>query len=630
MIRLSSFKAFVLVTSRYYHSASLSSPSRNLLHLLQLSIAHSSLDLTHQCHARILSLGFSQNPFLATKLISAYAACGFPTESQLVFNSLEQKSVYLWNSLINGYVKNQKYGEAFRLFYQMCCCGVLLDDYTLATLCKVCSEIGDLKAGKLIHGKSVVIGFVLDIIVANSLMFMYCKCGEFRECLKLFGEMPERNATSWNVVIAGYADSGDRNFTKEIIELVKDMQIEGFKLDGFTVSSLLLLCNNDNGKMDYGRELHGFIVRNELGWGFLGSDIHLGCCLIDMYSRNNKVDSGKRVFDRMKRRNVYVWTAMINGYVQNGAMEEALVLFHEMQVKDGVEPNRVSLLSVLPTCGLLADFTSGKQIHGYAIRKKLNHDLSLCNALIDMYSKCGNLNYARRVFEDRSFCRDVISWSSLISGYGLHGMGKEAVFLYDRMLQKGNKPDMITVVGALSACGRSGLVDEGLRIYNSAISEYGIGPTAEICACLVDMLGRSGRLEMALDFIKTMPVEPGPSVWGALVSASILHGNLEMQDLAYKFLIQLEPENPSNYVSLSNIHASCRRWHIVAKVRTIMKERGLRKTPGCSWISISSTTHCFYAADKAHPCSNSIYEILDGLISLMKGIVHPPDFQCMT
>ncbi|KAF2285565.1 hypothetical protein GH714_005542 [Hevea brasiliensis] len=379
------------------------------------------------------------------------------------------------------------------------------------------SEIGDLKAGKLIHGKSVVIGFVLDIIVANSLMFMYCKCGEFRECLKLFGEMPERNATSWNVVIAGYADSGDRNFTKEIIELVKDMQIEGFKPDGFTVSSLLLLCNNDNGKMDYGRELHGFIVRNELGWGFLGSDSHLGCCLIDMYSRNNKVDSGKRVFDRMKRRNVYVWTAMINGYVQNGAMEEALVLFHEMQVKDGVEPNRVSLLSILPTCGLLADFTSGKQIHGYAIRKKLNHDLSLCNALIDMYSKCGNLNYARRVFEDISFCRDAISWSSLISGYGLHGMGKEAVFLYDRMLQKGNKPDMITVVGALSACGRSGLVDEGLRIYNSAMSEYGIGPTAEICACLVDMLGRSGRLEMALDFIKAMPMEPGPSVWGLLL-----------------------------------------------------------------------------------------------------------------
>lgn len=198
------------------------------------------------------------------------------------------------------------------------------------------------------------------------------------------------------------------------------------------------------------------------------------------------------------------------------------------------------------------------------------------------------------------------------------------------MLQKGNKPDTITVVGVLSACGRSGLVDEGLRIYNSAISEYGIKPTVEICSCLVDMLGRSGKLGLALDFIKTMPMEPGPSVWGALVSASIQHGNLEMQDLAYKFLIRLEPENPSNYVSLSNLHAFSRRWHDVAKVRKIMKERGLRKTPGCSWISINNSTHCFYAADKAHPCSNSIYEMLDGLILLMKGTVHPPDFQFMT
>lgn len=538
--------------------------------------------------------------------------------------------MHLWNSLINGYVKNQTYGEAFRLFCQMCCSGVFLDDYTLSTLCKVCGEMGDLNTGKLIHGKSVATGFVIDIVVTNSLMSMYCKCGEFRECLKLFGEMPERNATSWNVVIAGYADSGDRNFNKEIIRFVKDMQIEGFKPNGYTVSSLLLLCNDTTEKMDYGRELHGFLVRNELSWGFAGSDIHLGCCLIDMYSRNNKVDVGKRVFDLMKRRNVYVWTAMINGYVQNGVLKEALVLFYEMQVKDGIEPNRVSLLSVLSTCGSLAGLTGGKQIHGYAIRKKLNHDVSLGNALIDMYSKCGNLNYARRVFEDRSFCRDAISWSSLISGYGLHGMGEEAVCLYDRMLQKGNKPDTITVVGVLSACGRSGLVDEGLRIYNSAISEYGIKPTVEICSCLVDMLGRSGKLGLALDFIKTMPMEPGPSVWGALVSASIQHGNLEMQDLAYKFLIRLEPENPSNYVSLSNLHAFSRRWHDVAKVRKIMKERGLRKTPGCSWISINNSTHCFYAADKAHPCSNSIYEMLDGLILLMKGTVHPPDFQFMT
>ncbi|KDP33346.1 hypothetical protein JCGZ_12895 [Jatropha curcas] len=620
----------MILLSRYYHSATLQSPSRNLLYLLQLSIARNSLHLTQQCHTRILTLGFSQNPFLATKLICAYAVCGVPTESKLVFDSLEEKSVHLWNSLINGYVKNHMYNKSFHLFCQMLYCGVLADDYTFSTLSKICSKVGDLSTGKLIHGKSITTGFVSDTIVANSLMSMYCKCREFETCLKLFDEMPERNMGSWNIVIAGYVDSGDRNLNKEVTGLVEDMQIEGFKPNEFTVSSLLLLCNCDIGKWDYGRELHGFIVRNELGWGWNSvSDVHLGSCLIDMYSRINKVDVAKRVFDQMNRRNVYAWTAMINGYVQAGALEEALVLFREMQLKGGVEPSRVSLVSLLPTCGSLASLTSGKQIHGYAIRKKLNHDVSLSNALIDMYSKCGNLKHARRVFEDVSFCRDVISWSSMVCGYGLHGMGEEAVFIYDRMLQIGNKPDMITVVGVLSACSRAGLVDEGLRIYNSAINDYKIKPTAEICACVVDMLGRSGQLGLALDFIKKMPMEPGPSVWGALVSASIMHGSTELQDLAYKFLIQLEPGNPSNYVSLSNLHASSRRWDVVAEVRTIMKEKGLRKTPGCSWISINDKTHCFYAADKAHPCSNSIYKMLDALILFMKGTAHSPEFQCV-
>ncbi|KAJ9154085.1 hypothetical protein P3X46_027459 [Hevea brasiliensis] len=318
-----------------------------------------------------------------------------------------------------------------------------------ATPSKVCIEICDLKAGKLIHGKSVAIGFVLDIIVANSLMSMHCIFGEFRECLTLFGEMPERNASSWNV---------------EIIGSVKYMKIEMFKPGAFTVLSLLHLCNIDIGKMGYRRKLNGY---------------SFGCCLIDMYSRNNKVDAGKQVSDRRKRRNVCVWEAMINGSVQDGALKEALVLFHEIHMKDGVEPKRVSLESVLRTCGSLP-----------------------------------GLNW--------SLCRDAIFWSSMISGHGLHGKEEEAVFVYDRMLQKGNKPDMITVVGVFSACGRSGLVDEGLRIYNSAISEYGINS------------------------IKKMPMMPGPSAWGALVNASILHGNLELQNLAYKFLIELEPENPLN------------------------------------------------------------------------------------
>ncbi|KAK3025658.1 hypothetical protein RJ639_041950 [Escallonia herrerae] len=355
------------------------------------------------------------------------------------------------------------------------------------------------------------------------------------------------------------------------------MEREGLKPDAFTVSSLLPLCGSN-----YGRELHCYILKNELEVG-VGSDVHLGCCMIEMYSKGDKVDVGRRVFYQMKHKNVYAWTAMINGYVQNGDSDEAMFLFREMQGRDGIEPN-----------------------------------------------KCGSLNYSRRVFESNCFCRDAILWSSMISGYGLHGMGLEAIVLFDQMLRLGIKLDAITIVGVLSACSRSGLVKEGLIIYNTVVTDFGIKPTLEICACMVDMLSRSGRLNEALDFIANMPAKPGPSVWGALVSAAILHGDSEMKDLAYRSLIEIEPENPSNYVSLSNLYASSRRWDGVSEVRTMMKERGLKKLPGCSWISIDSETRSFYIADKAHHSSDMIYQMLDELIIAMKGAEFSPDFEILT
>ncbi|KAA8527832.1 hypothetical protein F0562_035299 [Nyssa sinensis] len=605
MIFFSAHRAFIVthLTSRNYTSTSAAlDPSLSLLQLLQFSIDKQSLKLSQQSHARVCRLGFDQHAVIVTKLISAYSVCKIPVDSQVVFDLVRVKNVYLWNTLINGHAKNCLYNESLELFKKMCRSTVSPDNFTFSTLSKVSGDMGDLPTGNLIHGKCIRFGYFSDIVVANSLMSMYCKCGNFVESLKLFEEMPQRNVSSWNVIIAGFAVLKDSGFDLEIWKTVKYMQVEGMRPDAFSVSSLLPLCHGDTGTWDYGRELHCYIVKNEL-------------------------DLGRQVFDQMKCRNVFAWTAMINGYVQNGASDEALVLFSEMQVRDGIEPNRVSLISILPACSSLAGLMGGKQIHGFSIRRELNHEVSLCNALIDMYSKCGSLNYARGVFEDDSLCKDAISWSSMISGYGLHGEGQEAILLYDKMLQLGTKPDMITLVGVLSACGRSGLVNEGLKIYRSIVNDYGIKPTLEICACMVDMLGRSGQLDQALDFINTMPVEPGPSVWGALVSASILHGNSEMQDLAYKFLIQIEPENPSNYVSLSNSYASSWRWDVVAEVRTMMKERGLRKLPGCSWININSKTHNFYVADKAHPCSVMIYEMLDKLILAMKAACNSPDFE---
>lgn len=504
------------------------------------------------------------------------------------------------------------------------------DNYTFATISKICGEIEDLGAGKTVHCQIIRSGFVSDTVVMNSVVAMYCKCGNLDDACGVFEEMPHRSAASWNVFICEYAMLGGFRFSKEIWELVKQMQVEGVEPDAFTVASLLPLCGTENGNCAFGREIHCYITRNELcSYLDSGSDLHIGSCLIDMYSKSKNLVMARRVFDRMKSKNIVAWTAMIAGYAQNGVPEEALMLFRTMLSRDGIMPNRVSIVSILPACSSLAGLMEGKQIHGFSVRSEMNNDASVNNSLIDMYCKCGSLKSARRIFDDDSFCKDAITWSSMIAGYGLHGKGEEAILLFNEMLRIGMNLDAITFVGVLSACGRAGLLDEGFQIYNLLSEESGVLPTMEICSCMVDMLGRAGQIDQALNFINSMPMKPGPSVWGALLSASAIHGNREIQDLAYASLLHLEPEMPSNYVSLSNIHAYSGRWDVVAEVRMRMKERGLRKLPGCSWISVNSKIHSFYVADKSHPCSDIIYSMLNNLIITMKG-VDVPDIEYLT
>lgn len=504
------------------------------------------------------------------------------------------------------------------------------DNYTFATVLKVCSETGDLRTGKTAHCQVIRAGFGLDTVVMNSVSAMYCKCGNLKDGRRVFDEMSHRSAASWNVLIYEYAMSGGFCLSRDIWGLVKQMQIDGVKPDAFTVASLLPFCGTQNGNWAFGREIHCYITRNEL-CSFLnsGSDLHVGSCLIDMYSKSKNLVMARRVFDRMKSKNIVAWTAMIAGYAHNGVPEEGLMLFRTMQSRDRIPPNRVSIVSILPACSSLAGLMEGKQIHGFSVRTEMNNDASVSNGLIDMYCKCGSLKSARCIFDDDSFCNDAITWSSMIAGYGLHGKGEEAVLLFNKMLMIGIKPDAITYVGVLSACSRAGLVNEGIEIYKLLTEEFGVIPTMEICSCMVDMLGRAGQIDQALNFIKSMPMNPGPSVWGALVSASAIHGNREIQYLAHESLLHLEPEIPSNYVSISNIYAHSGRWDFVAEVRKQMKERGLRKMPGCSWISVNSKIHSFYVADKSHPCSDMIYSMLDNLIIAMKG-VDVPDIEYLT
>ncbi|XP_073135430.1 pentatricopeptide repeat-containing protein At3g57430, chloroplastic-like [Henckelia pumila] len=610
-----------------------------IFQLLALSIETQSLRLSLQSHARSHHLGVTQHPLIAQKLIFSYCYFEQPADARLLFDSLFVKNLHICNTLLSGYGKNQLFLESFEIFREMSRFYSLpsADEFTFSVILKSAGEFGDFFVGQMVHGRGLKDGLLLDTVVGNSLMSMYCRCGSFEDSMKVFDEMPHRNVSSWNTVLAGYAKLASEKAEKaldyfSLWDFAKGMQAEGLRYDAFTISTLLPLCgeyakSDKTDGFDYGRELHCYIVKNGLDSSFrFGDEVHIGCCLIDMYSKNCKIFEAKMIFDRLKYKNVFSWTAMINGYVLFKNYDDAFLHFREMQWGARIEPNKVSLVTILPACSSFTGLMGGKQIHGFSVRREMNNESSLCNALIDMYSKCGSLHYSRLVFEHECIDKDAISWSSMIFGYGLHGQGQQAIMLFDEMLQNGIKPDITVVVGVLSACCRSGLFNDGIRIYESCVYNYDVEPTLEMCACMVDVLSSSGQFDRALNFIKTMPMEPGPSIWGAIMSASALHGNSYMADLAYKSLMQIEPENSSNYIWLSNIYASSKRWDNVAKVRMMMKERGLRKSPGCSWININSTTHSFMVSDKSHPRSDSIYMILDQLVSTMKLSHYIPDF----
>jgi pentatricopeptide repeat protein len=314
-------------------------------------------------------------------------------------------------------------------------------------------------------------------------------------------------------------------------------------------------------------------------------DFHVNSGLVSMYCRVGLPNLARRVFDGMEQRNVVSWTVMVGGYTENGMFKDAVDAFREMWSTDGVLPNRITLITVLSAVESLLGLAEGKQVHGFALRVGMRGEVSLNNALIDTYAKCGALHYARRVFYDASWHKDAISWGAMVLGYGIHGMGVEAVALFDQMIASGVQPDSIVGLGVISACCHAGLVLKGLDIYNSMVKDHGVHPTQEMCACMVDLLGRSGHVNHALDFIESMTVEPGPSVWGALLDASITHSNKEIQDLASWSLLRLDKEKPSNLVAVSNLNASSEKWIIVEQVRTRINQGLLKKKPGRSWVN---------------------------------------------
>eukprot|EP01018_Ginkgo_biloba_P021391 Gb_16102 [translate_table: standard] len=563
--------------------------------LLRGCIKEKALSEGKLVHAHMKERGFTADIILRNTLVNMYAKCGSLAYARSIFEQMPKRTGFSWTVMIAAYAKYGFSKEALALFHQMPGTGFQPDQFTFASVLPACDNLALVND---VHEQVVRSGFQSDVFVGSALVDMYAKCGNIENARMVFDRMPQRDDFSWNAIIAAYARHG---FAEEALTLFHQMQRTSIQPNQFTFASVLPACA-DLAALEQGMEIHHEIIRN----GFQ-SDVFLESALVDMYAKCGSIDKARDIFDKMHQRDVVSWTAMIVGFTQNGHAGKALKLFRQMQLAD-VKPDSKTFAGIIPACSILAALEQGMEIHEEVIKSGFQSDISVANALVDMYAKCGSIDKARNVF-DKMHQRNTVSWTAMIAGYAMHGCGKEAIKLFEQMQQSGTNPNHVTLVCVLSACCHAGLVNEGLQYFDRMIQYYDITPAMEHYGCMVDLLCRAGRLDEAKDFMNKMPIEPDAAVWGCLLGACRIYNNIEIGECVAEHLFELDPQNATPYVLLSNIYAAAGRWEGIDKVRKIMKDRRVIKTPGCSWIKVNKKVHAFLVGDRSHPQTENLCKV---------------------
>jgi pentatricopeptide repeat protein len=583
------------------------------LSILKTCASPSALKWGKEVHAHIRHGGLESDVRVGTALLKMYAKCGCIKEARHIFDNLTNRDVFSWNVMIGACADSGCGEEAYQLFLQMKRQGFRPDAITYTSILNACASAGALEWVKEVHSNIMDSGLELDLRLASALVHMYAKNGSINDARLVFDRMKERDVVTWSAMIGEYAENGRGT---EAYELFLQMKREGCAPNAITFINILNACASA-GALGWMKEVHRHIL--EAG---LESDLRVGSALIHMYAKSGSIDDARLVFDRMKERNVITWSVMIGGFAQHGRGHEAYELFLRMQRED-CEPNEITYTSILNACASAGALGWMKEVHSHILESGLESDLRVANALVHMYAKSGSINDARILF-DRMKERDVMTWNVMINGLAQHGSGHEALELFREM---NFKPDGYSFVAALSACSHAGLVDEGHRLFLAMSEDYGIQPTVLHYACMVDLLGRAGRLQEAKRFIDTMPVEPDKATWGALLGACRTYANVELGELVAQQILKLEPHDASTYVLLSNIYAGAGKWDKVSTIRTMMHARGVRKEPGRSWIEVDNKIHYFAVGDLSHPEMKEIYAVLERLIEQSKAEGYVPDTQ---
>ncbi|XP_068643456.1 pentatricopeptide repeat-containing protein At2g34400 [Aristolochia californica] len=574
--------------------------------LLTLLKGCSSLQSFKQIHSQMITFSVQIHNHLLCKLVELqnlpYAA--------LLFTHIPRHGDFSYNIMIRALTNTwQQFDAAIELYYQMKFSSIRPNNFTYPFLLIACGNTNSTTCGKVAHSSIFKTGLDTDLHVCHSLITFYAKCDQMDFAKSVFDEIGERDVVSWNSLISGYSRLG---LARESVGSFRKMRMAGFEPNEMTLVSVLGSCG-DLGDLELGKWIERFMEENGMKM-----NSYIGSSLLNMYGKCGDLESARRVFDRMSKREVITWNAMITGYAQNGMSEEAVKLFHLMK-EEGATPDKITMVGVLSACAALAALDLGIWVDEFASQKGLRYDIYVGTALIDMYAKCGNLERALSLFEEMP-TRNVVCWNAMIMALAVHGRAYEAISLFTRLIEENHliSPNDVTFVGVLSACVHVGLVEEGHRWFNAMVSTFGIVPKMEHYSCMVDLLARAGYLNEAYEFIETMPEKPDAVTFGALLCACRNHKNVEVGERVMNKLLELEPSNSGNYVISSKLYASSKRWDDSARMRGLMRARGVTKTPGCSWIEMDHQVHEFRAGDDLQNGSREISEVIGLLYEDMK------------
>ncbi|WZY76890.1 hypothetical protein YC2023_023274 [Brassica napus] len=505
-----------------------------------------------QIHASFIKSGVDTDSYFTGKLIlqcSISIPNALPYARRLLL-SYPHPDAFMFNTLVRGYSQSDNPQSSIPVFVEMMRKGrIFPDSFSFAFVVKAAASFRDLRTGFQLHCQALKHGLCSHVFVATTLIGLYGECGCVEFARKVFDEMPQRNLVAWNAVVTACFRGNDVVGAEEIF-----------------------------GEMN---------VRDQMSWNVM----------LAGYTKAGEVESAKRVFSDMPSKDDVSWSTMIVGFAHNGSFHEAFSCFRELR-RGEMRPNEVSLTGVLSACSQSGAFEFGKALHGFVDKAGFSWIVSLNNALIDMYSRCGDVSLARLVFESMAEKKSIVSWTSMIAGLAMYGHGEEAIRLFNEMTESGVTPDKISFVSLLYACSHAGLIREGEDYFSKMKRVYNIEPEIEHYGCMVDLYGRSGKLQKAYSFICQMPVPPIAVVWRTLLGACSSHGDTELAEEVKKRLNELDPDNPGDLVLLSNVYATSGKWKDVASIRKSMIVNKIKKVTGWSLVEVDKAMYKFTAGEK--------------------------------